>query len=451
MKKKIPTPYTLRCIQCGTLLKDDGLVLSHKGCAPDGLLQTVYPAKRPGSFNESHGLFQYSDWLPVRRTLQGSSATVTYRSIGLAKYLNLKNLFIAFSGYWPERGALMRTCSFKELEAYAVCARLPENFNDVLVVASAGNTARAFIHVCSQNHIRALIVVPEWSIPLLWQEQRANADCVRVIVVGGNSDYADAISLADKICSMDGFVAEGGALNVARRDGLATALLSCASAAEHIPDEYFQAVGSGTGAIAAWEASIRLRMNNVWPDGTMRLHVAQNLPLAPIYESWLQQSRQLSSVDAIFGSTSEKLYAGVLFNRQPHYSIAGGLYDALIATNGNVYGITNEEAMKAYKLFENVEGIDIDPAAAVAVACLVKCVSDKKLKRDAYIMLNITGGGFHRLKKDISIKATKPIAVIEHSDFDNIHSLLIRKRLKAFSMSSEINKIKTKNDSLSEH
>ena len=74
---------------------------------------------------------------------------MTYKSEGLAEYLGLSNLYITFNGYWPERNAMMKTGSFKECEAFTVCART-NAFNDkIMVVASAGNTARAFGRVCS--------------------------------------------------------------------------------------------------------------------------------------------------------------------------------------------------------------------------------------------------------------------------------------------------------------
>ena len=56
--------------------------------------------------------------------LAGSCAPVTYKSKGLAQKLGLKNLYITFNGYFPEIGARMSTCSFKETEAYSVCGRL---------------------------------------------------------------------------------------------------------------------------------------------------------------------------------------------------------------------------------------------------------------------------------------------------------------------------------------
>ncbi len=44
---------------------------------------------------------------------------------------------------------------------------------------------------------------------------------------------------------------------MARRDGMGTTVLSATTFIGRIPDYYFQAIGSGTGAIAAWEANLR--------------------------------------------------------------------------------------------------------------------------------------------------------------------------------------------------
>ena len=86
--------------------------------------------------------------------------------------------------------------------------------------------------------------------------------------------------------SRPGFAAEGGARNIARRDGMGTVMLDAALKLERIPDHYFQAVGSGTGGISAWEAALRLRADGRFGSILSRLHLAQNLPNAPIYCAW---------------------------------------------------------------------------------------------------------------------------------------------------------------------
>ena len=88
--------------------------------------------------------------------------------------------------------------------------------------------------------------------------------------------------------------------------------------------------------------------------------------------------------------------------------MTGGLYDALNATGGDVMLATNEEAMKAQELFEKLEGIDIEPAAGVATATLMQAVKEQRVEEDAVIMLNITGGGVGRYKKEFKPVQQKP-------------------------------------------
>lgn len=64
--------------------------------------------------------------------------------------------------------------------------------------------------------------------------------------MGTGNDYTDAINLAGRIAKLPGMVSEGGARNVARRDGMGTMMLDAAVTIGKMPDHYFQAVGSGT-------------------------------------------------------------------------------------------------------------------------------------------------------------------------------------------------------------
>jgi cysteate synthase len=302
----------------------------------------------------------------------------------------------------------MTTCSFKECEAYAVCARTDSNENRVLVVASAGNTARAFAKVCSENNIKLLLVVPEDNLDALWFNTPLNK-CVKLIACAKGCDYFDAIALSELVLSSPIFYAEGGAKNVARRDGMGTTVLSAVAEIGRIPDYYFQAVGSGTGAIAAWEANLRLIEDGRFGTHLMRLFVSQNAPFLPIYNAWQADSRKQLPYDADTARhDASQIKAKVLSNRQPPYSIAGGLYDALKATRGAVMQVSNAEADGAARLFLESEGVDINPAAAVAVASLIKAVKSGQVDYNATIMLNVTGGGEMRYKAENEIFYLRP-------------------------------------------
>ena len=407
------TEYTLQSLVTGNLFKDTGWLLDAPDQDKPGLIRAVYKHKQMNPKDISYGIYRFADWLPVSRMLHGSSAPVTYKSAGLARHLGLKNLYITFSGYWPEKGALMTTCSFKETEAYSVCGRMEPAQPDVLVVASAGNTARAFAKVCSDNHIPLLLCVPEDNLDALWFEKPLNA-CVKLIASRSGNDYFDAIHLSNLACQCEGFIAEGGAKNVARRDGMGTTMLSATTHIGTIPDYYFQAIGSGTGAIAAWEANLRLIADGRFGNKIMKLMVSQNHPFVPIMNAWNANSRDMLDFDHDTARREvEIIDAKVLSNRKPPYPPVGGLFDALTETNGEVLSATNEEARLASELFLNLEGNDIHPAAAVAVASLINAVHDGKIEHESIVMLNITGGGEERFKSGKTLHYLTPSRVFD--------------------------------------
>ena len=198
-------------------------------------------------------------------------------------------------------------------------------------------------------------------------------------------------------------------MNIARRDGMGTKVLSAVTTIGRIPDYYFQAVGSGTGAIAAWEANMRLIDDGRYGSNLMRLMVSQNAPFVPMYDAWRADSRDMLPYDEHNARRDASIIdAKVLSNRKPPYGIAGGLYDALKATGGDVLQATNLQAQKAARLFLETEGIDIHPAPAIALATLIKEVQGRNIDRKATIMLNITGGGEARYKADKEIFYLKP-------------------------------------------
>ena len=410
-----PTKYQLQTVATGRVFDDQGWTLDDKECASPSMVRPIYEKKQLHVKEDKDlGLYRYADWLPIKTMLSNPSEPITYKSEKLAKRLGLNNLYITFNGWWPERNARMTTCSFKEMEAYSVCARLGEELKDqVLVVASAGNTARAFAKVCSDNGIKLLLCVPQDNINALWFDIPLNP-CVKLITTESGSDYFDAINLSNVVCEMKGYLAEGGAKNIARRDGMSTTMMSATTFIGRTPDFYFQAMGSGTGAIAAWEANLRFIGDGRFGTNKARLMVSQNKPFMPMYDAWRADSRPMLPYDADQArKDAAEICAPVLSNRKPPYSLAGGLYDALKDTNGDIFAVNNDEANAAKALFEKAEGIDIYHAAAVATASLQQAVDKGVVKTDDVVMLNITGGGESRFMAEHDIHYLQPTHIFK--------------------------------------
>lgn len=403
--------YDLICAGCSSIYTDDRLKCPNDG----GLLRTDY-RKKQLTLKDVPGLGKFHDWLPIHEIMTTDSGPVTYRSTELAAELGLNNLFISFNGYWPEKGAFIKTCSFKELEAFPTVQKIKGGKRS-LVLASAGNTARAFSHVSAMTGEHVYIVVPSSGMPRMWLPEEPT-DSIHIIQMGNNCDYTDSIHLADRISALPGMQAEGGARNVARRDGMGTVMLDAAVTMKRMPDHYFQAIGSGTGGIAAWEAALRLREDGSFGKVLPRLHLSQNLPFAPMFNAWRAGRREI--IKDIDMPEPKKLihgmYADILSNREPPYSVAGGVYDALCSTCGSMYGISNDETKKAQELFERYEGIDIFPPAGVAVASLIEAVNEHKVDAEDNILLNITGGGVKRLELDLITFKIEPEAIAENAN-----------------------------------
>ena len=418
-----PTRYLLETVATGRRFEDTGWMLADPQCKEPSLIRAIYEKKQITFGPEERGIYKFADWMPVKRMLKGSAPTITYKSEKLAAKLGLSNLYIAFSGYWPEKGGAMTTCSFKETEAYSVCARLPEGEKRVLVVASAGNTARAFAKVCSENNIPLLLSVPEENIGALWFEKPLN-DCVKLICSPRGTDYFDAIALGDAACTSPLFFPEGGAKNIARRDGMATTVLSAAQVMGRIPDAYFQAIGSGTGTIAAWEANLRLIEDGRFGSHKMKLFPSQNVPFLPMHDAWKAGSRALLPMDDEKARVQAlEIDAKVLSNRRPPYSIKGGLYDAMSDAGGDVECATNADIKAMKQLFLETEGIDIHEAAAVALQGMIHVFEAGKLPLEAFAMLNITGGGQARFQQEHDCWYLKPSLVGNASDPDIVEKI----------------------------
>ena len=395
--------WKLKCVGCGATYVPPRLHCDQ--CT--GLLRSYYgsAAFKP---TDQPSLFAFQDWLPPTASSKLPIGTRVYRSEGLAKKLELRNLTIAFSGYAPVIGAGNPTGSFKDFEATPTMLYYREHGIESLVLASAGNTARAFAYAAVQNDFPVVIVVPERALERLWIPCEPT-DAVKLVVLEGCDDYAVAIQAASLIGQVLGVANEGGARNVARRDGMSTAILEYAKQLNSLPDHYFQAIGSGTGAIAMWEASQRLLAAGIGNE-LPRLHLSQNAPFTPIHDAWthgvsiepdVDVSDQLRRID--------KIDALVLANRMPPFAIPGGVRDALASTGGLTYAVTNDEARAASTLFAETEDLPIGPAASVATASLIQAIEQEQIGTDDAIMLHITGNNESLLRRDFSLHKIAPV------------------------------------------
>lgn len=408
--------FSIKCRACGKVLENAYCAFCEH--CKDSLLVSDYH-NAPFEERAGDGVWRFN-WLPVHETRGVQPGPLVYRSTGLAGCLGLDNLYLAFNGYWPEKGARLETCTFKEFEAAVVLENARENGVEGLIVASAGNTARAFAHLSALTGFPVVIVVPRMCLMEMWYLEPGSV--VQTFAVG-DGDYADSIDVARRMAVTLGFPFEGGVKNIAKRDGLGIVLLEAVSKIGRLPDHYVQAVGSGTGAIGAWEMAERFIRDGRFGSRQPVLHLGQNLPFAPMLHAWAKGSRQLDARD-LDPELISRITTRVLSTRYPAYSVNGGVYDALAATRGKMYGIENDSVYAALELFMKTEGIDIVPASGVAVAALSEAVKTGAIDKKATVLLNITGGGEARLRKEKKTYSVVPQYVSKAVTEKQIEELL---------------------------
>ncbi|AIY90012.1 pyridoxal-phosphate dependent enzyme [Geoglobus acetivorans] len=386
--------YALHCPMCGKQFRDNGFTLR----CPDGcnsIVRTTYFEKLSP---QGKGLWRYINHLPVGSLFSYEDYPAILKSEEYSSMYESEIYFI-INGYSPDFDVRMKTCTFKEIEAI-VSLKYAEEWRRNITLASVGNTATAFLELGKYaENTSVVLFVPEKVFDCTFEIERS--ENVSLVMVKGG--YSRATELAHRFAhARDGWEYEGGGLNFARRDGLATFAYAFFERFGFVPDTYIQAVGSGTGVIAFYEGMKRL---GVKPSSMV---LAQNSPFTPIVDSWSQGAGKIPeySFDPL-----DVIYAKVLSNKKPLYEHRGGLFDILRETKGKAISVTESEAKKAGKLFKKTYGFSLFPAAEVAMAVLEKF--DLTGKR---ILVNITGSGLDNLKKDFKIRKPKPDYVVEEEE-----------------------------------
>lgn len=404
-EKLLEREYLLRCARCGVEYQDDGYRLQCDDCGTSSLLQSSFQSQflQPSAVS---GPFRYERWLPRVRSIESENLTAVFAAPELGKLVGVRDLWVAFTGYWPERGCFAESFTFKELEAAAVLGRQPAHAKP-LAVASAGNTAAAFALLCTRYEMPCVIAVPDRQVERL-RLATPFGPTVKILAVKG-ADYNATIEFVAGLCDRLGLQAEGGVRNVARRDGMATVMYSAYEAIGRLPDFYFQAVGSGSGALAVHEAATRLN-TGVLP----RLMLCQHEEYAPIHALWKRCSDECTCTGTQLGDHPRGISTPELTNRRPPYAIAGGIRDAVLASDGDVVAATAADGAAMAMAFESLYGIDIEPPAGIAMAGLRAVASSGQIRDDSCVLLNITGGGRRRRMSEFRVGSLE-LPVVEVS------------------------------------
>jgi len=370
-----PDPLPLTCPQCGS-----------------GWLEARYDyeaaavAWRDGLAGRVTSLWRYGELLPVtpRAGLSLSEGWTPLIPAGpLSRELNHHGLFIKDERRMP-------TASFKDRQAALTVAYMVERGIDECVLASTGNKAAAYAAFCARAGIRLWIFLTS-NVPGEKLRELALYGA-EVVKIAGTYDQAKQIAL--DFAARRNLYYDPGANSLPGRESFKTIAYEIAeqlaralpgSAPWRAPDWYVQAVSGGIGPLGIWRGFQELYHMGLI-DRLPRLAIVQSEGCAPMVTAW--QAGQPTATPVVPQTRISVLATGDPGRAYPL------LREACLATGGTMIAVPDGDAFRAMRRLARMEGISMEPAAAVAFAGLEHLIASGAIGADETVVVNCSGHTF---------------------------------------------------------
>jgi threonine synthase len=294
------------------------------------------------------------------------------------------------------------TGSFKDRQAAVTIAALKEAGITEAVIASTGNVAISY----SAYAARAGIKMWAFITSLVPQVKMREAALYGTQVVKVTGNYDQAKQVAAEFARQRGFYLDQGVRSIPTVEAMKTISYEIAEQLTSLlgplvinqdvngsnlppaplrsPDWYFQAVSGGLGPIGVAKGFDELQslgLVNTQP----ALANIQAEGCAPMVHAW---QKNLEVAEPV---RTPRTHISTLATGDPGrtYTL---LRQHVLGKNGGTFdSVTDQEAFRAMHIVAKMEGLSVEPAAAVAFAGLIKMVRSGEVKPTDIIVVNCTG------------------------------------------------------------
>ncbi len=381
------TPYDPKkpgCPKCGSLWRE-----AHYNYAV--LAQTFLKqiANRP--FN----LWRYRELLPIQKIIpdltlgEGGTPLIHAKNLGLM--LGLPNLYIKDERQGP-------TNSFKDRQAAITIAVLKEAGITEMVCASTGNVAISYSAYASRAGIKLWAFLTSL-VPAVKMREVALYG-TQVVKITGSYDLTK--QLAEEFSRQRNMFLDLGARSIPCVESMKTIAFEIAEQISNLvhnhelkdieppktpwmaPDWYIQSVSGGMGPLGADKGFRELKLMGLI-EKQPKLGLIQTEGCAPMVHAWRQNK------DEVIPVLSPRTRIETLATGNP-----GRTYTLLRkaiqkGSGGEIESVSDEEAFRAMHLLAKMEGLSVEPAAAVAFAGVVKLFRAGTIKPNEVVVINCTG------------------------------------------------------------
>ena len=436
----LPHVMGLRCVLCGAVYAPHEVDYVCPKHGDEGILDVVYdyaligrrtnPARIAEDPDISIG--RYEALLPIRgRTSLPPvpvGGTPMYRARRLGARLGLTHLYIKHDGRNP-------SASFKDRASAVGLARARELGRRTVTAASTGNAAASLALLAASVDMPTVIFVPATAPEAKVAQLLIHG--ATVLTVQGSYDEAYDLSLAatrrfgwySRNTGYNPYLSEGkksAAFEICEQFTAMTRLHLdvivghrgdwARSAREQwdVPDWIFVAVGDGC-IIGGLGKGLRDLAALGWIERVPRLMGVQAAGSAAIYRAWEAGTEQITPVTPT--TLADSISVG-----KPRDGVKA--LRAVRDTNGAMILVDDEDILEAMRLLGREAAVFAEPAAAAALAGLVRAVREQRVDPEERIVVLITGHGLKDVRA--AVRATgHPIPVPPTSEaLDRIaHSL----------------------------
>ncbi len=383
--------FSYKCTTCNYTADYTKLIGACPQCGEEwldlvyNLNESAYTWQRELPYRE-RTMWRYFELLPMheRRHIVslGEGWTPLLRADNLGSMLGRRHIFVKDERQGP-------TASFKDRQASLAISMLKEADIREMVVASTGNVAISYSAYCARSGIK-LWAFLDSNVP---HEKMREVALYGTEVIKVSSTYDRTKQVAAQFAEHRQLFLDKGVKGVAAREAMKTLAFEIAEQLGHMratawdaPDWYIQSVSGGMGPIGVWKGFYELfKMGLI--NKIPKLAIIQTAGCAPMVNSF-HKGLETSEIVQNPSSIINVLATG---NPGPAYPY---LRKIVLKHGGAFVKVDDQESFKAMRVMAQLEGLSMEPAAAVACAGLIKMVQEQLIEHHETVVVNASGHTF---------------------------------------------------------
>ncbi|MBN1955743.1 MAG: pyridoxal-phosphate dependent enzyme [Anaerolineae bacterium] len=334
-------------------------------------------------------MWRYGELLPLHsyanRATMGEGGTPLLHATNLGMMLGAPHIYVKDERQGP-------TGSFKDRQAALSLSVMKELGITEAIVASTGNVA------ISYSAYSALVGIKMWAFvtSLVPPEKMREVAIYGSEVVKVTGTYDQTKKVAAEFARRQGIFIDRGIRSIAARESMKTVAFEIAEQLPlflgkgdtpwRAPDWYFQSVSGGMGPVGVWKGYqelIKLGLVDRMP----RLACIQAEGCAPMVWSY---QKGLQVAEPVLHPYTRVITVAT-GNPGPAYTFL----ERVVREHGGAFAaISDEETFRAMHVMAKLNGISMEPAAALAFAGLFKLLSEGIVRRDEIVVVNCSGHTF---------------------------------------------------------